>query len=860
MFDAVYSKTGIPCHVYEADNNELKAFVDAVGKTVRNPKTRKPDTPVYHIGTSNKRKLTVVNNLVAAFDIETTVFEAFSDITGEPITAAFTYCMQFAINDFVYICRTWEQVIDMFAAVATKFRLNVEKQMLVLVHNLGYEYSFFNHILSHNEVFGKSRTKPISMTVMGAFLFRDSMMLSGGSLQQLCKDYNTNYFKTKEDFNYSIKRTSKTPLKEKEYKYVCVDVLSLTEFGAYLMQEYCSKGWLPMTSTQIVEHSIKDGINTETAATILDPDELKAVEKSAKKKAEKATKENHDAEVYVKVYNASYNKALISKVHSHIYGYTYTDRSGWRNTYPGMVDPEWFRPRDIAGQEIEINTNVPANLFQHLYYGGCTLAAPENTENKLSDLMGFDITSSYPYVMLAFNYAMSRFYKVDESDYEYYLNEYDFDEDSEDFNNTRWFCCATFTNVVACQRNVGVHPSSKCEFYGNHIEINGKLMQADAITIMLTDVNYDTFRAFYTFDEVTVHYIYRADAKALPAYLTDTLKDAYAAKTRLKKEHKSGTPEYTRAKVKVNTAYGVTVKSPEWLEETYEYDAELGCYITITTDYATGEVWEDNETERTLVSTGERKTSEKIFSSSNVLSPFWGIWVAGFARWRLCKMMQYIIENSEAGTNDFVYCDTDSLYMTNGERYAPFFEAESERARQRLLGKIDASQVEYIAENAENTLGGWTNIASDDTKGKTDKIKYFKTLGAKRYLKTYEIDGKEEMHAVIAGLPVHKLDVNIHEDGTESYDDITIYTDYCNKAGVDEYDYFKEGMDFMLDGEAYDIGKLNHKYVDTPATVTYEGCTMHSPTSTVLSPTGFKITYVQILTALAAYQAQGRKE
>lgn len=880
-----FSTDGTPCTVYNYSPQSLQKFAISVEKKAK-AKAKADNSTMRAVKVTNK--WSVLPYVMGGFDIETTKCNGFYKDTNEPVETAMPYCFQFAIGDDVIICRESSQFIEVLNELKRRFKLTPKeegkqgKMMLILVHNLGYEYSFLKKVLKFDSFFGNTPTRPINFIVDGVFVFQDSQKLTNSSLEQLTKDYNTHFIKTKEDFDYSIQRNQKTILKPVEYKYCAVDVLALTEYAqTFLKAKYLTQKMLPITCTQMVARNVEQAaIDENNLKEYLGDGGLQRIHNECKVKAQKyasnVAKKNSlnqkvEAEIYLKKYDDLFPKVAIRQLHEYIYGQRYT-RQGHTTYTQGIINPEWFREYDLDDKPVALSTTTPANILTWLYYGGCTMAAPQAWGKHFTEsdeIAGRDITSSYPFVMDAFNFPAGEFQLAPAYEHSFYLNDYSFDPDSSDFDSKRWFACMTFINprVKKETKLIAVQPCSKSVFDHQNEGLNGKLlMHKGTMTVMFTDVAYDIFREFYDYDNVIVHYLYVAQASKLPDYLLNPMNKAYADKVNLKKAGLSGTVEYALAKAIVNSMYGLTVKKPHWHEYTAMFDGVD--FAEIKTSSSNGMVVTTKcNVESSVLDTEKLKDACSVFSTTTILNPFWGIWVSGFARWRLCKMIAKISRNTKGYLSDFLYCDTDSIYFKHYREYLDFFLEDSVWCYNRLSKRHSAETLETLAPPAKNDptdrisncLGAWTDIATDDAKDSTAYISEFKTIGAKRYLKTYSFKtpGKEpEIHAVVAGLPTKKyVEVKETENGNVviKHRPISIYTDYCEKAGVDPYEYFKPGFDFMIDFDQYDIGKLAHRIIDEATYAYVDGEYMETPSCTVLSPTGFKGTVSEFQQALYAH-------
>lgn len=199
--------------------------------------------------------------VACAFDIETTSY--YSPKYQKDL--ATMYIWQLGINKDTIIGRTWEefkQIIEMLNEYA-------EKQngvIICLIQNLSFEFQFFKSLFDWNknkngypDIFAKD-DRTILYAKYKHIEFRDTLALTGMSLNRFQKNYNLDVGKLAGDLDYTLYRHSKTRVTPRELAYCINDVQVLTDFFyKYLLPEYLSKNKkIPLTSTGIVRADIKE--------------------------------------------------------------------------------------------------------------------------------------------------------------------------------------------------------------------------------------------------------------------------------------------------------------------------------------------------------------------------------------------------------------------------------------------------------------------------------------------------------------------------------------------------------------------------------------------------------------------------
>lgn len=216
------------------------------------------DMPDLHFSRPNKntrrgRRGVVYAQEVCAFDIETT--------TISKIEQSAMYIWQFAIEDRVYIGRTWEEFKKFLAYL--KIVSNGYK-LIVFVHNLSFEFQFLSGIFKfeNDDVFCTESRKILYCTLNDWLEFRCSYLLSNMSLAELTTKYDVQHKKLSgEDFDYSQQRFPWTPITDEELSYCVNDVLGLVESIHAIMDLYKDNLYtLPLTSTGFVRREVKEAM------------------------------------------------------------------------------------------------------------------------------------------------------------------------------------------------------------------------------------------------------------------------------------------------------------------------------------------------------------------------------------------------------------------------------------------------------------------------------------------------------------------------------------------------------------------------------------------------------------------------
>lgn len=335
-------------------------------------------------------------------------------------------------------------------------------------------------------------------------------------------------------------------------------------------------------------------------------------------------------------------------------------------------------------------------LCEECFRGGNTASSRFYCNDLLKKVGSYDLSSSYPYQMMAKKYPMGAFIKYTIS------NEKELKHLNSAYCTIGRYC---FTNVKV-KKNVPIPyiPVSKITT-NNCTAFNGRVLKADYVNISLTNIDYEIIKSQYEFDELYVKDFYIARKGELPKELKAVIMEFYEKKTTLKGII-DFIYEYFVSKEKLNSIYGMTVTNP--------------CKGETVIDEDTGEWSTDDSNKAELL--------DKFYKSWNNFLPYqWGIFVTANAR----KQLQDGID--KVGL-DVVYCDTDSIKYVN----------DHDKDFKELNDKINKSF--YASRNGiDYPMGVWD---SENQKGKYYEYNQFKTLGAKKYAFTKQ--GK--LGITVAGL------------------------------------------------------------------------------------------------------------
>ena len=328
---------------------------------------------------------------------------------------------------------------------------------------------------------------------------------------------------------------------------------------------------------------------------------------------------------------------------------------------------------------------IQYKLLRECFRGGNTAGDRYLTNLILKKVGSYDLSSSYPFQMIAREYPLGKWNYGVIPDIRT-LEEY----------NKKYCTIAryTFKNIrLRDEKPIPYIPQSKCLALGNDREIyNGRILHADVLTISMTNIDFDIVQEQYEYAEIAVEEFHYSRKGLLPKELRDTIMYYFEKKSKLKGDEKHYY-EYMKSKNKLNSIYGMTVTN----------------ILNTEIEYHDGEYTEKKMTEEEM-----QEALDKYYKNHrSFLNYSWGVFVTAYARREL-----------EDGLNisglDTIYCDTDSVkYIGNHDR-------EFEEYNIRLNKECEEKGIKNYAEvNGKRYYMG----IFDKEKGYDEFI----TLGAKKY-------------------------------------------------------------------------------------------------------------------------------
>lgn len=331
--------------------------------------------------------------------------------------------------------------------------------------------------------------------------------------------------------------------------------------------------------------------------------------------------------------------------------------------------------------------------------GGNTHANAIHSNQILEEVHSKDRKSSYPAEMVVDNYPVTTFR---------------LSAPTEDnlYSLTKEYACLlditlydVWCNEVAIMPYIALAKTTQCS--KNRIVDNGRIIQADSLSMVCTDVDFNIIKKQYSFTGVQIRSIHAAKYGKLNNEFRNLLMEYFSEKCRLETGDRY---LYAKFKNKINAFFGMMLTDI--------------CSPEIIYNGSAVEPWTKDEIDLDAMLT------KHYNKKSTFLSYQHGIWVTANARYRLQEALDLVEDNG-------IYCDTDSV------KYQGDYEKEFANLNSRWLEICDVNDIRpYVDANGKRTyLGTWENDGD---------YKQFKTLGAKKY--AYTSFGDDKLHITVAGL------------------------------------------------------------------------------------------------------------
>lgn len=428
--------------------------------------------------------------------------------------------------------------------------------------------------------------------------------------------------------------------------------------------------------------------------------------------------------------------------------------------------------------------------LKRAFMGGFTHANINYVDRVIDDVTSYDFTSSYPTVLVAERFPMGKPRK------QYVTSMVEFVKLLK--SGRACLFDITFNNIRSKVDYENYISRSRCVKAENYVLNNGRIVEADSITLTLTEQDFFIIAEMYEWDSIAVGNFKTMVKDYLPKPFIETVLKLYSDKTTLKGVDGKEV-EYMKAKQLLNSLYGMCCTDI--------------CRDEIVYNYGWG---------KELADIYEKI---KVYNNDNQRFLFyaWGVWVTAYARRNLFSGINEF-------KDDYIYSDTDSIKVFNVDKHMKYIDNYNKEITAKLKQCLKIYNIDYSLICPKTITGKTKPLGVWDFDG---HYKHFKTLGAKRYV---VVDDDNNIHITIAGVSkTAGRDYMLHQFKT---------VDGVFKAFTEDLEFPKQ---YTVDGVIKNgSGKLLHTYVDIPRSgkmVDYKGveCEYHELSGVHLEPTEYSL-------------------
>lgn len=368
----------------------------------------------------------------------------------------------------------------------------------------------------------------------------------------------------------------------------------------------------------------------------------------------------------------------------------------------------------------------------------------------------YDARSEYPYIMICKKYPMTGFTLLTDKI-----------KSTADWQKIRDKGYALLFKAhfegLKCRDHITVPyiPFSKAKIQGDFTLDNGRVLDAEYLSMTLTEIDYDIIIKQYSRNKIAITDVYCSEYDYLPEPIVNHVRDGFYEKCGYEERKEKGTYYYDRCKNRVNGNFGMMYTDP--------VRDEVIIYDKLTDN---NKRWGNNRPDI-------QTALDKFYNSRNSFLCYqWGVWTTAHARAHHQKLI-------DAFGPEFIYGDTDSAKGTDVQGHV----SETIKTINSAIEKECIPRKAYydMADGRRLYMGVFVQ---------EEKMKAFRTLGAKKYAYVTE-DNK--LHVTISGV------VRETADGFTSSEELGLIED------------FRPGKKFIQ------CGGLECRYhdIDAPITQTF---------------------------------------
>lgn len=431
----------------------------------------------------------------------------------------------------------------------------------------------------------------------------------------------------------------------------------------------------------------------------------------------------------------------------------------------------YYDYRDLMNT-LTINDIDEYKQLKRAFQGGFTHANAFYVKETMKNVSSYDFTSSYPYVMLSEKFPMGKGFRVNN------VSRETFNKLASNFLMVFDVKMIGVSPKIMCDNPISI---SRCYHCTGYTVNNGRVVFADELALTCTSIDLQIYLAFYNIEHLEIANTICYSKGYLPKNFILSILKVYNDKTKLKGVQ-GKEKEYLHSKELLNSMYGMSVTDIIQDLITYDNIDEWG---------------EEIQDKQELLNKYNDSKDRFLFYP-------WGIFVTAYARRNL---FSGILECKD----DYIYSDTDSIKILNREKHEKYFNEYNKKVVEKLKKMCDYYNIDFELTRPQTIKGITKQVGIWDYEG---DYKYFKTLGAKRY-----IYFDDDLHVTIAGVSKQGVvdyftdkyknvsrETFIHNVLDDFESDLVIPCDYTHKLTHTYIDDTMQGIikDYKGDDYIYD--------------------------------------------------------
>lgn len=461
--------------------------------------------------------------------------------------------------------------------------------------------------------------------------------------------------------------------------------------------------------------------------------------------------------------------------YKHLFNIPYTQTGELRRMLKDKyVDYYYISKRQDSVPEAGIYTSLMS-----AFWGGVTHANYIHVEEVKQNVKSVDYSSSYPLRLCTEKYATGRWFEISENEIASYAD----------------VCCIIYSvrlyNIKSRLLNHYI-PFSKSTHVKKARFDNGRIISAEYLELVITDIDFDIIRKSYNIETIEYEFIYASFKKYLEKEVIEAILDLYNEKTKLKNVEEM-IFSYNKSKQRINACFGCACTNI--LKQNICFDIEakndehkIWTANKLTLDFINSKIYE------------ARKSYNTLFDYST------GVWCTAYARQGLWDLISNI-------DRDSVYYDTDSDKILNFDSHVEVIENINRQTFNKIKAVCEYHDIDIKRFSPCDIKGNTHTLGMLEQDGEYNE---FITLGAKKYAFREKKDNS--LHITVSG--VKKDAVELLDNDIENFRDGFIFGYEAGKLGL-IYNDNQEAFTFEdCDGNIYTCTDIKYTIIAVPTTYT----------------------------------------